>query len=221
MLHTKARINPDHPSHLPPMNEYNLLLRIAIWLRRFRKRCGYGVHSPLAFQFITGVIYNKEEYYPYATLRQPLAASVARLDEYDPQSGLTARDLRLLFRLTNYQEPATIHLFGASPIVRSYISAARTTATIAEADTNVAEANGQPAADLVYCHSTHSLGSIGPLPPSAMVIVHGIHRDATARNAWHSFQQRTDVTLTFDLWRFGIALRRPKMNRQNYVVNYF
>lgn len=210
------------------MNEYNLLLRITIWLRRFRKRCGYGVHSPLAFQFITGVIYNKEEYYSYANLRQPLTASVSRFDEYDPQSGLTARDLRLLFRLTNYQEPTSILLFGASPIVRSYISAARTTATIAESTDTAAqdtaattETNGHPSADLVYCHSAHSLGNVGPLPPSAMVIVHGIHGDADTRNAWHNFQQRTDITLTFDLWRFGIALRRPKMNRQDYVVNYF
>lgn len=199
------------------MNEYNPLLRIAIWLRRFRKRCGYGVHSPLAFQFITGVIYCTDPYYAYATLRQPLAASISRLDEYDPQSGLTARDLRLLFRLTNYQEPAFIHLHGASPTIRDYITAARTTATINPQPSTI---NPQPKT-LHYCDTTDHLAMLPQLPADAMIIVRGIHRSATARAAWQQFLQRPDITLSFDLWRFGIILCRPKINRQDYVVNYF
>lgn len=199
------------------MNEYNLLLRIAIWIRRFRKRCGYGVHSPLAFQFITGVIYCTDPYYAYATLRQPLAASIARLDEYDSQSGLTARDLRLLFRLTNYQEPATIHLIGASPIVQAYITAARTTATLLPLTSYLSPLTSS----LLYCDTPASLATLPELPANAMVIVRGIHHDATTRAAWQQFIQRPDVTITFDLYRFGIILCRPKINRQNYVVNYF
>ena len=199
------------------MNEYNLLLRIAIWTRRFRKRCGYGVHSPLAFQFITGVIYCTEPYYAYAKLRQPLEASITRLDEYDPLSGITARDLQLLFRLTNYQEPTTIHLLGASPTGRNYITAARTTATIDPPTSSLLP----PTSSLIYCDAPDHLATLPELPSSAMVIVRGIHRSTTARAAWQQFVQRPDVTLTFDLWRFGIILRRPKINRQDYVVNYF
>lgn len=206
------------------MNEYNPLLRIAIWLRRFRKRCGYGVHSPLAFQFITGVIYCTDPYYAYATLRQPLAASISRLDEYDPQSGLTARDLRLLFRLTNYQEPAVIHLLGASPTVRAYITAARTTATIDPPTSSPQPPTSSlllPTSSLIYCDTTDHLAALPQLPADAMVIVRGIHRSATTRAAWQQFLQRPDITLSFDLWRFGIILCRPKINRQDYVVNYF
>jgi len=33
--------------------------RYWIWLKRFRHRKGYGVHSPFAFDFITRVIYGK------------------------------------------------------------------------------------------------------------------------------------------------------------------
>ena len=40
------------------MNRITLALkRPFIWLRRFRHRCGYGVHSPFAFNLITQVIY--------------------------------------------------------------------------------------------------------------------------------------------------------------------
>lgn len=196
-------------------HEYHLLPRALRWLRRIRHRCGYGVHSPLAFDFITGVIYNKDEYYPYATLRRPLQASLSRLDEYDPESGLTAADLRLLFRLTNYQSPATIALLGASPTISSYITAARTRACHTT----------QPAlAELIYCDSPtliplHQL-TLQP-PPSRMLIVRGIHTTPAATNLWHQLQASPATTLTFDLHRFGIALTRPKINRQHYVVNYF
>ena len=48
-------------------------LRPLRWLLRFRKRCGYGIHSPFAFQFVTGVIYEKGAY--FAGKGRPLALS--------------------------------------------------------------------------------------------------------------------------------------------------
>lgn len=41
---------------------------MALWWKRFRYRCGYGVHSPFAFNFITGVIFERGEYYAYRKL---------------------------------------------------------------------------------------------------------------------------------------------------------
>lgn len=45
-----------------------LLKRPFIWLARFRHRCGYGVHSPFAFDLITNVIYERTPYYAYSSL---------------------------------------------------------------------------------------------------------------------------------------------------------
>ena len=48
------------------MNRITLTLkRPFIWLSRFRHRCGYGVHSPFAFNLITQVIYESTPYYKY------------------------------------------------------------------------------------------------------------------------------------------------------------
>lgn len=48
------------------MNRILLALkRPFIWLYRFRHRCGYGVHSPFAFNLITHVIYETTPYYKY------------------------------------------------------------------------------------------------------------------------------------------------------------
>lgn len=201
-------------------NEYNLALRVLRWLRRFRKRCGYNVHSPLAFDFITGVIYCTEAYYAYDSLRAPLAASLARLDEYDPSSGLAARDLRLLFRLANYEMPACIVCHGASPAVKAYLQAARPSATLAEGAKPEGKGDGA-----VLCYYNKCEEGIAALAwddrEDGMVIVRGIHRDADAERGWQALCDHPDLTLTFDIGRFGIALRRPTLNRQHYIVNFF
>ncbi len=210
-------------------HEYHLLPRLVRWLRRFRKRKGYGVHSPLAFQFITDVVYNASPYYAYAALSQPLEPSLSRGDEYDPVSGLTAKDLRLLFRLANYQEATRILLLGASPAVEAHIAAARTTAVRVVASQPPASSLfpptsslfSPPSPDLLYCDTPDLLPATLLEAESAMVIVRGIHRTPAASTRWKQLMQHPHVTLTFDLGRFGIVLRRPKINRQDYVVNYF
>ena len=210
------------------MNEYNFFLRVMRWLRRFRKRCGYGVHSPFAFDFITGVVYSNDIYYAYARLRQPLVASIARLDEYDPISGLTAKDLRLLFRIANWAEPARLHLYGASPTVEAYIQAARPTAachpsaagpTLIYLDStdyidNAANAAGIGSKD-------RSAGDGPYIGPGDTLIVRGIHADNAARQRWEQLKASEGSPVSFDLGRFGVIVSRAKINRQDYIVNYF
>ncbi len=66
-----------------------------VWLRRFRKRRGYGVHSPWAYELITNVIYSPGTYYAYRDIdrRLTLADRILR-----PR--LRAKE-RLRFRLRN------------------------------------------------------------------------------------------------------------------------
>ena len=54
----------------PAMNIILALKRPFIWLSRVRHRCGYGVHSPFAFELITCLFYEKTPYYAYKELAQ-------------------------------------------------------------------------------------------------------------------------------------------------------
>ena len=89
------------------MNRILLALkRPFIWLYRFRHRCGYGVHSPFAFNLITHVIYETTPYYKYRELaaeQKKLAPQKDRMWSYE-----SVKVKRLLFRLVNYAQPATI-----------------------------------------------------------------------------------------------------------------
>ena len=77
-----------------------LVQRIWNWCRRFRYRCGYGVHSPSDFFLITSVIYEAMPYYAYEKLKQlPFSKELPHYRE---------KVNRLLFRLVNFYHPSTL-----------------------------------------------------------------------------------------------------------------
>lgn len=87
------------------MNGFFLLKRPFIWLARFRHRCGYGVHSPFAFDLITNVIYERTPYYAYSSLeaeQKKISANSGRKWKHESK-----KVNRLLFRLVNYIQPDT------------------------------------------------------------------------------------------------------------------
>ena len=81
------------------MNLYHLPCRPLRWLARFRHRCGYGIHSPFAFGFVTSVVYEAGLFYAYPHLDR-LWAGARR----QGQTGLRRKDVRLLFRLANFAQ---------------------------------------------------------------------------------------------------------------------
>lgn len=89
-----------------------------IWVARFRKRKGYGVHSPFAYSFIRGVVLETSAYYAYAELAQ-LHPWWVRWGRLYP---MMCR--RLLFRLANYAEPKTVVLLTKDKLVENYVRAA-------------------------------------------------------------------------------------------------
>ena len=114
-------------------SEYSPLRRFSRWLTRWRHRCGYGVHSPWAFSWITEVIYNDFAYYAYAPLHRRRLLPAA-----DPEAlagALNEKDDRLLFRLANAAEALEIALVGAvAPREKAYLAAARTGARLTAYD---------------------------------------------------------------------------------------
>lgn len=76
------------------------LCRLWIWCKRFRHRCGYGVHSPSDFFLITSIIYERYPYYAYRTLKK------RGFSNYLPHYRCKVN--RLLFRLVNYFRPKSL-----------------------------------------------------------------------------------------------------------------
>ncbi|MDY3821003.1 MAG: hypothetical protein SOZ86_06845 [Bacteroidaceae bacterium] len=199
-------------------SEYLLTARCWRWLCRWRHRRGYGVHSPYAFHFITDVVYESSAYYAYAPLHRCLTAANWYAMRYDTLCGLSEKDIRLLFRLVNFCQPSCFLFHGASEVLVDMFRAAAPHAEfLAYLPSEV------PTRVFIYEDKAHrclsSLPSIFPF--GSMMVVRGIHRNAAAETAWKTLKQRAEVTLTFDLGRFGIALSVEKMAKQDYIVCYF
>ena len=81
------------------MNLILTLKRPFIWLSRIRHRCGYGVHSPFAFELITCLIYEKTPYYAYKELEAE--EKKQKRNHGKGWKSESRKVKRLLFRLVN------------------------------------------------------------------------------------------------------------------------
>ena len=208
-------LNRANVANFAPMAEVksNKLQRALRWLRRFRHRRGYGIHSPFAFGFVTGVVYEKGEYYPYSHIRTYYNTMRAR------PACLRLKDCKLLFRLANFQHPARclITAFGSAESAEYVMYNLREACASA---CYTAEA-GEPA-DMIVC-GTEWPARVDQLAESlregGMMVV--THVGGCNRGAWLKLLQHPKAQVTFDLYDFGIVCYRSELQRQHYVINYF
>lgn len=202
--------------------DYFLPRRVFEWLRRIRNRCGYNIHSPFAFQWVTGVVYCDEAYYAYEPLGEERASKAGLFSEKDDQ---------LLFRIANHQEANAILYVGQHATrPEAYLRAARKGATFSATSTLSSLTEALRHHDMVVIEAPFDerLSPDDPifdpnceLRSSGVIVCHGIHRNAASRRRWRSLCASQAVTVSFDLYRFGIAFLRPQLNRQHYCINYF
>ncbi len=201
----------------------DIFRRLLVWLLRFRHRCGYGIHSPFAFSLVTGVVYERGEYYAYAPLR------VLRRRE---GCSLREKDDRLLFRLVNAAEPETVLVCGeCSKVTLAYLRAGRERAKmehLVHPDERSLEKmvarlgevgflyidSEEKAAQIVKC-------LIPSLAAKAFVVIRGIHTDCSSFAAWRELIADPRIRVSFDLYDFGLLCFETRLNKENHIINYF
>ena len=195
----------------------NLYFRPLRWICRFRKRCGYGIHSPFAFNFVTGVIYETGRFYAYSALESQGVNIPHRA---------RLKDDRLVFRIVNFAEPQCIVALGEpSPAFRhtcDYIRAARNCPL--HINPTTAEINTL-APDFLYTDSEDWAAYIDTflrhVTDRSALLVKGIYRSKTSRQAWKELIAQPEVRVSFDLYDFGICFFEKRLNKENFVINYY
>ena len=192
------------------VSKCQLVRRPWVWLLRVRHRKGYGVHSPSAYAFLRGVVYESSTYYAYAELDRLHPWWQRWLHLYP------VRCRRLLFRLANFVHPGTILILGERPIEEAYMRAAVPLATIVH--------DAPPAHGELWFVARESLSVLPtPLPPmteDGMLIVEGIHADAAALDRWRAIQQDPQTVITYDLYTYGLVFFDSTKHPQHYIVNF-
>jgi len=167
-----------------------------VWLARFRHRCGYGVHSPFAFRFITDVIYERSPYYAYRELDKALPISM-RLRQ--------RKGLHLLLRLANHLQPKTIVLPRNGWWEKRYLLSGCRSANI-----QCGWPVGEVSMCLLYEPDDEALQHMGE---HSVLLLDNLNR----HREW--FQGLPSV-VSFDLYDLGIAFFDKQYNKQYYIVNF-
>ena len=205
-----------------------LVRRIWNWCRRFRHRCGYGVHSPSDFFLITSVIYEEGPYYAYKTLAK--GSSSNTFPHYREKVN------RLLFRLVNFFCPSTLVEVGAGngDAIR-YMRAARSSmASVSLRGVDREQMMERLKQDLESLEKVDFL-HIGPTPyymealecvfpylhDKSCVVIGDIYASKEREAWWKTLTNDERIRITFDLYDVGLLLFEKKRFKQNYIVNFF
>lgn len=210
------------------MNRITLALkRPFIWLYRFRHRCGYGVHSPFAFNLITQVIYENTPYYKYEALakeEKQLALQKDRRWKYESR-----KIKRLLFRLVNYTQPDTIVDAGTLAASALYLKAGKESADYTSASdlTELFLEAGVPVGFL-YLHDYRHPEFVEEVfricaartTGQSVFVVEGIRYSSRMSALWKRMKQDERAGITFDLYDLGIIFFDKTKIKQDYIVNF-
>lgn len=196
-----------------------------VWLSRFRYRCGYGVHSPFAFSMITDVIYEKMPYYAYDSLKEE-----QKKKRKESGWGKESQKIsRLLFRLVNRVQPATIIEVGRPTVASLYLQAAKPSAEYLFArDLSELFLDADVPVDFLYLNDYHHPDLLEKAfavcadrtTLKSMFAVRGICYSKEMRALWRRLQADERVGITFDLYDVGLLFFDKTKIKQHYMVNF-
>ncbi len=167
-----------------------------VWLVRFRHRCGYGVHSPFAFNFLTGVVYERTPYYAYAPLDSALPPAFRMRRR---------KGLHLLLRLANWLQPQVAVVPEGASYARSYLLAGCARTVVC----GHAPAAG---ADMVLLCKPDDEAARRVRGGGVLVL-----DNLQGHREWF---RSLPATLTFDLYDVGVAIYEQRLTKQHYIINF-
>jgi hypothetical protein len=200
--------------------------QILIRLKRFRYRCGYGVHSPFAYNFITNVIYEQTPYYAYRELEHGKRNGCGRKEK---GSGRSKKVNRLLFRLVNWAQPSTIVDGGRSPLTSDYLRAAKKeTRYVALASADTIGHLQEQRIDFFYIDRPEDTAfterlfeyAVERAGHRSIIVIRNIYRSAAMKAFWKQAMADERTGITFDLYDLGILFFDPSKIKQHYTINF-
>lgn len=203
------------------------LYRLWIWCKRFRHRCGYGVHSPSDFFLVTSVIYETHPYYAYRALKE------RGFSGFLPHYRLKVN--RLLFRLVNYFRPATLIEVGiGNGASISYMRAAcrnMQSVTLKGRDKEKTARRLQDELDKIRVldclHIAHTPfykevfeQALPYARQGSWFIIGDIHASKAKGEWWKQVVADERTGITFDLYDIGLVFFDKKRYKQHYIINF-
>lgn len=213
-------------------------------MRRLKHRKGHGVHSPFAYAIITEVIEEKTHYYKYPMMRPLYAANrkvfpykvatllfrlanrfrVRQILEVGCDAGLTLMPLTLvdssnqLWSLSTQpaEQQLTAQRLGAERMQQvSFVSDLHTLPSGQLFDMVVINRIPDNMNEEELCRwvSAH-------VHEKSIIFVHGLRRQSTIDACWTRFCNDQNISVTMDLYHYGLAIYKPRFFKQHYIVSF-
>ncbi len=188
------------------------------WLRRIGHGRGFGVQSPNDYRFLRNVVNERYPYYKYDDLDKMVAS----------KDGYSRKRCRLCFRLSNYAQPDFfLEINGKDDGLREHVLAAckkTKSVTVSPAAASLPD-DWVGKTFLVRCSLA---ADAAPLlrrvlkgcGERSVIVVDDIATNDEMQALWSQLADAEEVTVAYDLYRFGILLKESRRYKKKYFVNF-
>lgn len=181
-----------------------MIRRRVAWLRRCGHSRGFGIQSPVAYQFVTDVLCQRLPYHAYDDLSR----------QFPKLRGNRLKFCRLLFRLANYQQADMIFADSSfSEVELAYLMEGYRRSKLVSEPANCR---------LVVAsvpESRDGVNFVETLPDGAIIVLKNIYFHGEETDVWQSVKALRRVAMTFDCYDCGVAVLGEQIYQNHYFVN--
>ena len=181
----------------------------------------HGLHSPFLFDFYNEVIAARKEFYFFKRFRAILPAY---------SKDISARDALFLYRWTAFYKPDSVFLYKPNFPVALALSiptnlkslSVSSLAVYSEKEQNVLASMGvliqeNISAEMAYCQELNEQ-LIALFSDYRCVVVQKPHQNQVKEEFWNELCASKEVSISIDLFQFGILLFDKNQAKQHFVV---
>lgn len=200
----------------------NLLFKISSYIKyRWKAVNAHGLHSPFLFDFYNEVIAPKKEFYFFKRFRAILNSKSSLISE---------KNLLFLYRWIAFYKPKTVGLLFADFTVALALSepcvdkrlSVHSKADYSEVELNIFNELGIVLseghdAELIYLNEI-DVETIDVVSRSQCVIIQKPHHSKEKEQIWNNLCSSNEVSISIDLFQFGILLTARNQAKQHFIV---
>jgi hypothetical protein len=186
----------------------NLRYTARYLLHQLKAKNRHGLHSPFVYHLLDNLIYDYSDKIVYAELKKEADALLinGRATDRKPQNRKSRKKTqkfpekvnRLLYRLTAHFKPGSVVFGNGVDCVTSLYCAA-------------APVVQQPRQDSAIVDALHE---------NDLLIITHIHTSRQATANWQHLIQNPKLTVTIDLFYFGLAFCKPGQQKEHFRLRF-
>lgn len=191
----------------------------------------HGVHSPFVYQLITKCFYKKINKNLWKTfLKTRTSVLKNSSSESDKNKVLSHKKTKLLLKIISYFNPKSILEIGASSGLKAVMLANdkenSCVTTVLNATETLSESTQNKEFDCIYFHRNqnqqttlnHFNTCLKSIHNNSFFIFNDMYGNKEATAAWSSLKNHSKVSVSVDLFYFGIIFFRREQAKEHFKI---